>query len=77
MNDNNRSIRDQVLKNLMTKDFTSDQLKIVDMAMLKVLKDFNFSPAETHLALQESCVPEIMQYSCQSRALFHTYLKRR
>ena len=64
----NREIRDMVLKALLDEDLSSEDVRAVDRALVKALAGYNITPAETHLAVRNSCVQEIMAYLVRKKA---------
>ena len=64
----NRVVRDTIMRHLKMQDFTPEQLQTIDRAMMKALAGYEVTPAETHLATIDNCVPEIMQYLMRKRA---------
>lgn len=64
----NRVVRDTIMRHLKMQDFTPEQLQMIDKAMMKALAGYEVTPAETHLATIDNCVPEIMQYLIRKKA---------
>lgn len=64
----NRVVRDSIMRHLKMQEFTAEQLRLIDKAMMQVLAGYDITPAETHLTTIENCVSEIMQYLVRKRA---------